>query len=157
MAIENGFNIFEKVIKDYEIEINNKKLKLNIKTQLNEKSLLGLEIIADINNKKSLLTDINNNLNLNALTDLLSEIYNEKINLVKTKKNSSSLREIKNEFVIINNVEKKYAGIIYEPLNSLLTECKGFVFDIHKMEIEEIFSITELNNLVFEKIKCMLI
>lgn len=157
MAVENGLNIFEKVSKDYEIEINNKNIKLNIKTQLNNNSLLDLEIIVDINGKKYILTDLNHNLNLTTLTDLLSEIYEEKINLVKTKKNSSSLREIKNEFVIINNVEKKYAGIFYEPLNSILTECKGFVFDIHKMEIEEIFSISELNNLIFEKIKQMLI
>lgn len=157
MAVENGFNLFEKVSKDYELTINKKDIKINIKTQLNNNSLLGLEIIAKLNEKSFILNDSVNNLNLDSLLEFMSEIYGEKINLVKTKKNSSSLREIKNEFVIINNVEKKSSGIIYEPLNSILTECKGFVFDIHKMEIEEIFSISELNNLVFEKIKQMLI
>ncbi len=157
MSVENGLNIFEKVIKDYSLNVNNKVVELNIKTQLDQSSLLNLEIIASINDKKFFLTDTNHNLNIDNVRNLLSEIYEEEINFVKTKKNDLSLREIKNEFVIINNVEKKYSGFVYEPLNTLLTECKGFVFDIQKMEIEEIFSISELNNLVFEKIKCILI
>lgn len=157
MAVENGFNIFDKVINNYQLKINNKNIEFVISTQLNKESLLNLEIIAKIENENFVLTDTKHNLNLESILNLMSKIYNEKINVVKTKKNSSSLREIKNEFVIINNVEKKNSGFVYEPLNSLLTECKGFVFDIQKMEIEEIFSISELNNLVFEKIKQILI
>lgn len=153
---ENGLSPFDKIKNSHELIINGKKVYIEISTELNKQVELNLIIKVKVNDKHFILTDKNHNLSMNLITDLLSYIYEEEIILKKMKKKDLTLSEIKNVFAIINDIKKDNDHISYEPLNSFYNECKGFVFDIHNMEITEVFSVNEVNSLIFEKIKQIL-
>lgn len=152
---EENRTLYEKDSLSTTLKINNRNIKIEINNNINQNSfLLDLSVEVYVDNKLFSLVELGSKLSLTVLEELLKDIYSTNdLKFVNLYSNNRNLRKIKNQFAIMLPEDlKENDSFIYEPLNSFYIDSNGFLFQLDLMEMEEVFTIQEVNSRILTKI-----